>query len=137
MPFPFGRRAFALALAIGSLLPSARLAAQHATAAKPLPAPPVAAVHTKVDTVAGVEWSDPYAWLRDDQRQQPEVLAYLRSENAYADRMTSRSRTLEDRLFREMVGASKGDRPLRPRAERRVLLLLADGKGPAVSRLLP
>ena len=60
-----------------------------------------------MDTVAGVEWPDPYAWLRDDQRGKPEVLGYLRAENAYADAMTRRSRPLEQRLFREMVGHIK------------------------------
>jgi oligopeptidase B len=60
-----------------------------------------------VDTVAGVAWPDPYAWLRDDQRRNPEVLAHLKAENAYAERMTRRSRRLEERLFREMVGHVK------------------------------
>ena len=60
-----------------------------------------------MDTVAGVEWPDPYAWLRDDQRRNPEVLAHLRAENAYAERMTRHNRPLEQRLFREMVGRIK------------------------------
>ena len=29
--------------------------------------------------------NDPYYWLRDDTRKQPEMLAYLKAENAYAD----------------------------------------------------
>jgi oligopeptidase B len=80
---------------------------RHTAAADPMPAPPVAAIRTRVDTVAGVAWPDPYAWLRDDQRRNPEVLAHLRAENAYTERMTRHSRPLEQRLFREMVGRIK------------------------------
>jgi oligopeptidase B len=95
---------------------AALLALLVVPAARPLPAqssadsasaPPVAAVRTKVDTVAGVEWPDPYAWLRDDQRRNPEVLAHLRAENAYTERMTRHSRSVEARLFREMVARIK------------------------------
>ena len=67
----------------------------------------MAARVTQVDTVAGVPWPDSYAWLRDDQRRNPEVLAYLRAENAYAEAMTRHSRPLEERLFGEMVGRIK------------------------------
>jgi hypothetical protein len=52
------------------------------------PSPPVAKIRERVDTVAGVEWRDTYAWLRDDKRQNPEVLAHLRAENAYTEAMT-------------------------------------------------
>jgi oligopeptidase B len=57
--------------------------------------------------VAGVDWPDPYAWLRDDQRRNPEVLAHLEAENAYTEQVTRHSRPLQDRLFREMVGHVK------------------------------
>ena len=60
-----------------------------------------------MDTVAGVEWPDPYAWIRDDQRREPEVLAYLRAENDYAAAMTRHTLPLEQRLFKEMVGHIK------------------------------
>ena len=30
---------------------------------------------------------DEYYWLRDDKRENAEVLAYIRAENDYADRM--------------------------------------------------
>ena len=107
MPFHLDRRTLTLALALATLSQTPRVWAQHAAMSRPSPTPPVAPIRTKVDTVAGVEWSDPYAWLRDDQRKRPEVLAYLRAENAYADRMTSRSRRLQERLFRELVGHIK------------------------------
>ncbi len=94
-----------LALAAAVRLPaqsSARPAQADAA-----PAPPVAAVRPQTDTVAGQVWTDPYAWLRDDRRRNPEVLAHLKAENAYAERMTRHSRPLEDRLYREMVGHTK------------------------------
>ena len=47
--------------------------------------------------------NDPYYWLRDDTRKDPDVLAYLDAENAYAGRDARRRRKqLEDTLFAEM-----------------------------------
>ena len=51
-----------------------------------VPVPPVAA--TKPHTVTaphGAARQDDYYWLRDDTRKDPEMLAYLAAENAYAD----------------------------------------------------
>jgi protease II len=47
-----------------------------------------------------VEWRDPYAWLRDDRRQRPEVLAHLRAENAYTEAMTRHTAKLQERSER-------------------------------------
>ena len=93
-----------LVLLLALPLLSARLSAQRSAAPA---APPTAARITRVDTVAGVEWPDAYAWLRDDQRRNPEVLAYLRAENAYTEAVTRHSRALEKRLFQDMVGRIK------------------------------
>ena len=93
-----------LVLLLALPLLSARLSAQGSAAPA---APPTAARITRVDTVAGVEWPDAYAWLRDDQRRNPEVLAYLRAENAYAKAVTRHSHALEERLFQDMVGRIK------------------------------
>ncbi|HEV7366006.1 MAG TPA: hypothetical protein VGN76_09200, partial [Gemmatimonadales bacterium] len=88
------------------LLSPALLPAQ--TTAKPgAPEPPVAKQVAHIDTVAGVEWPDPYAWIRDDKRQRPEVLAYLRAENDYSTAMTQHTLPLQERLFQEMVGHIK------------------------------
>ncbi|MEP6687416.1 MAG: S9 family peptidase [Gemmatimonadales bacterium] len=96
------------ALFVGALFAPVTSSAQgKQAAADAMPAPPVAAPRTHIDTVAGVPWPDPYAWLRDDRRQNPEVLAHIRAENAYTERMTRHSRPLEQRLFREMVGRIK------------------------------
>src|SRR5947208_7567528 len=73
----------------------------------PAPAPPIAEAVPHLDTSAGVPWHDPYAWLRDDKRQRPEVLAHLRAENAYTEAMMSHTKGLQDRLYKEMVGHTK------------------------------
>jgi oligopeptidase B len=43
---------------------------------------------------------DPFYWLRE--RENPQVLAYLRAENAYADAVMAHTRPLQERLFREL-----------------------------------
>ena len=45
---------------------------------------------------------DPYYWLRD--KENPEVIAYLEAENAYADAVMADTAELRDRLYREIVG---------------------------------
>jgi oligopeptidase B len=46
---------------------------------------------------------DEYFWLRDDERRDPEVLAHLAAENAYADAVLAPLVPLRDLLYREMV----------------------------------
>ncbi len=48
--------------------------------------------------------SDPYYWLRDDTRKDPDVLGYLGAENAYGAAMLEPARSTEDQLFAEMRG---------------------------------
>jgi len=52
---------------------------------------------------------DPYFWLRDDTHTDPDVLAYLRAENAYTDQCLTPVKPTIDRLFAEMVGRLKQD----------------------------
>jgi oligopeptidase B len=52
---------------------------------------------------------DPYYWLRDDEREDPDVLAYLAAENAYVERELAGAKPLEDRLFEEIVGRLQQD----------------------------
>ena len=51
--------------------------------------------HTRVDE---------YFWLRDDAREDPEMLAYLEEENKYFDKMMEHNAGLQDTLFKEMTG---------------------------------
>lgn len=46
---------------------------------------------------------DPYYWLRDDDRRDPQVLAYLAAENAYAEQVLASSRVTADRLYAEFA----------------------------------
>ena len=100
------RPTLALALSISTVC-SPRLLGAQDSAQSDSPAPPVAARVTHVDTVAGVAWPDPYAWIRDDKRERPEVLAYLKAENDYTTAMTRHTLPLQERLFKEMVGHIK------------------------------
>ena len=49
--------------------------------------PPKAAIRPHTVASPHGERVDPYYWLRDDERQNPEVLAYLNAENAYKERV--------------------------------------------------
>jgi oligopeptidase B len=66
-----------------------------------MPPPPAAPRHPTVHTQFGDERTDDYAWLRN--REDPEVLAYLEAENAYADQALAPLQPLEDELYTEIV----------------------------------
>jgi len=46
---------------------------------------------------------DNYHWLRDDDRKNPEVIAYLEQENSYTDQILTEQMPLIDRLYNEIV----------------------------------
>ena len=48
---------------------------------------------------------DEYYWLRN--KENPEVLEYLKAENEYAERAMEQSKTLEEKLFEEIKGRIK------------------------------
>jgi oligopeptidase B len=76
---------------------------------EPLPKPPVAAVRPHpVDSPFGVR-IDPYYWLRDDERNNPDVLAYLNAENAFRERSMLKAKPLEDALYDEIYARLKQD----------------------------
>jgi oligopeptidase B len=71
--------------------------------------PPIAAVRPhRVASPHGTR-TDPYYWLRDDEREDPEVLAYLQAENAYQELKLAAAKPLEDQLFAEIVARLKQD----------------------------
>ena len=49
--------------------------------------------------------TDNYYWLR--QRENPEVLTYLKAENEYYEAMTAHTKKLEDQLYEEIKGRVK------------------------------
>jgi len=84
-----------------------------------LPIPPRAARHPH--TVAaphGAQRQDPYYWLRDDERNNPDVLAYLHAENAYADALLAASKPVQDALYSEIVARIQQDDASVPFRER-------------------
>ncbi|MEP6483749.1 MAG: S9 family peptidase [Rudaea sp.] len=104
--FRFDLRLFAAAGFVALLSACAVQKPQTAPAA---PQPPVAAVHPfDVPSPNGVR-NDNYYWLRDDSRTKPEMLNYLKAENAYYAAMSVHYKPLEDTLYNEIVGRIKQD----------------------------
>jgi oligopeptidase B len=75
----------------------------------PEPVPPVAAVRPHVVESPHGNRTDEYYWLRDDTRENREVLAHLEAENAYKAAMTEHTKALEDRVYEEIVARIKQD----------------------------
>lgn len=71
--------------------------------------PPVADTREHLLTSHGQVRNDPYYWLRDDERKDTDVLAYLEAENAYAKNVLADVSELETRIFDEMVAREKAD----------------------------
>ena len=94
--------------AIGLLLATGFAA--PASFAADAPTPPVAAQRAhEVKAPHGAVRNDEYYWLRDDKRENPEMLAYLNAENAYADAMLAPLAPLKQRLYDEIVGRIQQD----------------------------
>lgn len=65
--------------------------------------PPVAAVHPHPVPSPNGARIDNYYWLRDDTRGKPEVLNYLKAENAYYEQMTRHTQALREALYQEIT----------------------------------
>src|SRR3989442_14815786 len=72
-----------------------------------VPTPPVAKKVPKVDVVHGDRRQDDYAWLR--HRDDSDVLAYLRAENADTDLVMTPTAPFQAALYAEMLGRIKED----------------------------
>jgi len=73
----------------------------------PAPAPPAARQIPKIDAIHGDRRVDDYFWLRG--KDDPEVMAYLRAENAYTEAVTRPAAVLADALYAEMHARIKED----------------------------
>ncbi|SOB78624.1 oligopeptidase B [Sphingomonas guangdongensis] len=74
--------------------------------------PPIAPVRASTQTWHGITLEDPYAWLRDPgypKVTDPEILDYLKAENAYFEEVMAPLKPLADTLFTEMRGRIKED----------------------------
>jgi oligopeptidase B len=69
------------------------------------PTPPIARKDHKETVLHGITLSDDYAWLRD--KENPDVTAYLRAENAYAETLTADLAPLREQLYDEMLSHIK------------------------------
>ncbi len=88
----------------------AALLASGSAVAQESPKPPVAAKKPHVVKAPfGAGRQDPYYWLRDDTRKNPEMLTYLAAENAYTDAKLKSLEPLEKALFGETVARIKQD----------------------------
>ena len=98
-----------LAVAVTGLLTGvlSPLNALAATAAPVLP--PVAVLKPYVVESPNGTRQDPYYWLRDDTRKQPEMLAHLTAENAYFQAQSAAYSGLTEKLYNELVGRIKKD----------------------------
>ncbi len=71
--------------------------------------PPVAEKRAFSVVAPGGTRMDEYYWLRDDSRQDPQMLAYLNAENAYTDAVMAHLTGFKDQLYKEMVARLKQD----------------------------
>src|ERR1700730_13244218 len=67
-----------------------------------LPQPPLARREPVETILHGDRRVDQYAWLR--HKENPEVLAYLNAENAYADCLLRDTEPFQEQLYQEMLG---------------------------------
>ena len=83
--------------------------AMNANAADTPTPPDVAKKPHVVKAPFGAERQDEYYWLRDDKRENPEMLGYLKAENAYADALLNPLKPVQDALYDEIVARIKQD----------------------------
>lgn len=69
--------------------------------------PPKAAIRPHAMTMHGHTRIDNYYWF--NERENPEVLAYLEAENQYADACLKHTEPLQEQLFKEITGRIKQD----------------------------
>ncbi|MDH5821749.1 S9 family peptidase [Luteimonas sp. RD2P54] len=101
-----------------SFLLAALLMTQQAIATD-TPAPPDAEKREhRVQAPHGAVRDDEYYWLRDDARQDKDVIAYLEAENAYVDAVMAPLEPLREALYEEIVGRVKQDDSSVPYRER-------------------
>ncbi|MGX5732276.1 S9 family peptidase [Pseudoxanthomonas beigongshangi] len=94
------------------------MTAPFASAAADLTPPDAAKKPHVVKAPFGAERNDEYYWLRDDDRKNPEMLAYLKAENEYADALMAPLKPLQEALYKEIVGRIKQDDSSVPYRER-------------------
>ena len=82
------------------------------------PAPPIAAQKPHIVRSPNGDRPDPYYWLRDDTRSNPEVLAHLSAETRYAEAMLAHTKPAQEQLYAEMLARTQQDEATLPQRER-------------------
>jgi oligopeptidase B len=72
------------------------------TSASTILKPPVARREPVEHVLHGDRRVDHYAWLR--RKEDPEVMAYLKAENAYTDAVLKPTEAFQEKLYQEMLG---------------------------------
>ncbi|MDP9103246.1 MAG: S9 family peptidase [Pseudomonadota bacterium] len=85
------------------------LAAVASATGAQAPTPPVLAKKPFMVASPNGPREDDYYWVRDDTRKNPEMLGYLKAENAYADAMLAKTKPLAAKLYDETVAHIKQD----------------------------
>ena len=67
-------------------------------------APPLAEQREFIVRSPNGDRPDPWYWLRDDERSDSDILAYLNAENAWTEQEMAPVAALKDSLFEEIVG---------------------------------
>jgi len=80
------------------------------------PQPPIAKVVPHTTTHQRWTLLDPYAWLQD--KTDPQVIAYLEAENAYARAVMQPTEPLQEQLYQEMCARIQEDDSSAPQARR-------------------
>ncbi len=65
--------------------------------------PPIATKKTYKHQIHNHQRSDDYFWLRDDKREDPEIISYLNQENDYTELQMAPLKNLQTDLYDEMV----------------------------------
>lgn len=74
-----------------------------------MPIPPDAEQRRHIVSAPAGDRNDPYYWLRDDSRRNPDVLGLLAAENEYTRAMFADRAPLMDRLAEEMAARIPGE----------------------------
>jgi len=98
-----------LELLLATAMTASALTSAIAADPPSMAAPPLAGKKPHVVKSPNGDREDDYYWLRDDTRKNPEMLAYLNSENAWFAQYAGRYKALEDKLFEEVKGRIKQD----------------------------
>ena len=76
---------------------------------KPASTAPIAAKKPYQVSSPNGSREDEYYWLRDDKRENVEMLAYVKAENVYADAMLAHIKPLETKVYNEIIGRLQQD----------------------------